>query len=177
MEPALGTSPAHNTTQLAPAAGTRDVVGAAAHAAQPPKRVLIVDDNRDSADPLALLLTLCGHEVRSLCDGAAAIDSARAFSPDLIVMDLGLPGLDGYAAARRLRQDGCAARLTAITGYGRPEDRRRAEDAGFDDFLIKPIDPRDLERLLREPPPVHATQPMHPARPAHTEQLASFPKI
>jgi DNA-binding response OmpR family regulator len=128
--------------------------------------VLILDDNRDSADSLALLLMLCGHEVRSLDDGSAAIEIAQAFSPDLVVMDLGLARFDGYAAARCLREAGCAARLAAITGYGRPEDRRRAQIAGFDDFFVKPIDPRELEGLLREPRAIRTAQTAGEIQPA-----------
>ena len=108
----------------------------------PRKRVLIVDDNRDAADSLALLLDLFGHEVRSIGDGGESIEIAREFSPDLILMDIGLPGLDGYMAARELR----------ARGYGRPEDRQRAAEAGFDDFLVKPVDPQELEQLLRPSP-------------------------
>lgn len=112
------------------------------------KRVLIVDDNRDAADSLALLLDLFGHEVRAIGDGGESIEVAREFSPDLILMDIGLPGLDGYMAARELRARGYTARLAAVTGYSRPEDRQRAAEAGFDDFLVKPVDPQELEKLL-----------------------------
>jgi signal transduction histidine kinase/CheY-like chemotaxis protein len=130
------------------AAAERHGDGAASDERREAKRVMVVDDNRDAADSLALLLGLGGHQVRAVGDGRAAIEAAQAFAPDLIVMDIGLPGLDGYATARRLRESGCRARLAAVTGYGRPEDRRRAEEAGFDHFYVKPIDPQVLERLI-----------------------------
>jgi CheY-like chemotaxis protein len=116
------------------------------------KRVLIVDGNRDGAESLALLLRLCGHEVHTLGEGAAALAAVSALEPDFIVMDIGPPDLDGCTLARALRARGCTARLAAITGYGQPEDLKRAREAGFDHYFVKPIDPLELERLLAEGP-------------------------
>jgi len=127
----------------APGAGEARVPGIKAS-----RHVLIVDDNRDAADSLALLLRLEGHQVVSAETGRAALEIARMLKPDLILLDIGLPDLDGYEVARRLRQAGCSARLAALTGYGQPEDRARACEAGFDDHLVKPIDPSVLDLML-----------------------------
>jgi len=112
------------------------------------RRVLVVDDNRDASDSLALLLRLGGHQVFIAESGHAALETELAQQPDLILLDIGLPDLDGYEVARRLRAAGCSAILAALTGYGQPEDRERALEAGFDEHLVKPVDPRALERLL-----------------------------
>jgi signal transduction histidine kinase len=115
-------------------------------------RVLIVDDNADSAESLAMLLAVRGHEVRTAPDGPAALDAAEEFRPEAVILDIGLPGMDGYEVARRLRGRGLAnAFLVAVTGYGADEDRLRAEEAGFDAHLVKPADPDTLERLLARP--------------------------
>lgn len=114
------------------------------------KRVLVVDDNLDSAESLSLLLELMGHEVRTAHDGEQALAEADAFRPDLVLMDIGMPRMDGYEAARRLREAEWAASiiLVALTGWGQDEDRRRSEAAGFNHHLIKPVDPAALEALL-----------------------------
>jgi two-component system, chemotaxis family, CheB/CheR fusion protein len=111
------------------------------------KRILIVDDDADSAEAQAILFRLFGHEVLSLTEGERAVEAARSFKPDLIVLDIGLPNMDGYEIARRIRSTGCTACLVAVTGYGRPEDRRRALEAGFDYHFLKPVEPNALERL------------------------------
>jgi CheY-like chemotaxis protein/two-component sensor histidine kinase len=118
--------------------------------ASPSRRVLVVDDNADTAESLALLLRVKGHEVRTAHDGATALQDAGAFQPEVVLLDLGLPRMDGYEVARRLRaQVGLRkALLVALTGYGQEEDRRRAEEAGFDAHLTKPADPTALQRLL-----------------------------
>src|SRR5881227_60491 len=105
-----------------------------------PLRVLIVDDNRDGADSLLLLLELYGHEARAAYDGDAALRLAGTFCPDVVLLDIGMPGLDGYEVARRLRRDEGLrdALLVAITGFGTEEDRRLAAQAGFDAHLTKP---------------------------------------
>jgi signal transduction histidine kinase len=115
-----------------------------------PRRVLVVDDNQDAAQSLACLLELEGHEVRTAHDGTAALETARAFPPDVVLLDIGLPGLDGYQVARRLREllGLEQALLVAVTGYGQEEDRRRAEEAGFDHHLAKPVDLEALHELL-----------------------------
>jgi CheY-like chemotaxis protein len=113
-------------------------------------RVLVVEDNRDAADSLRLLLETSGYEVVVAYTGPAGVAAATAVPPDVVVCDLGLPGMDGFAVARALR-DGpatAAARLIAVTGYGREEDRRRALESGFDRHLVKPVNPDELLRQL-----------------------------
>jgi PAS domain S-box-containing protein len=113
-------------------------------------RLLVVDDNRDAADSLALLLRLQGHDVRVAHDGASALEIASAHRPALIFLDLGMPGIDGYDVARRIRTtpglEGTV--LAALTGWGQQEDRHRTKGAGFDHHLVKPPEPRVIERLL-----------------------------
>jgi signal transduction histidine kinase/CheY-like chemotaxis protein len=111
------------------------------------KRVLIVDDNEDAANSMALLLNHEGHTAESVYSAAEALERALAPDhPDLILLDIGLPGMDGYEVARRLRARGSTAQLVALTGYGQTEDRQRAEAAGFDAHLVKPV---DLQALLQ----------------------------
>jgi CheY-like chemotaxis protein len=114
------------------------------------RRILVVDDDHDSAESLAMLIQLMGHDVRAAHNGLAAVDLAEAFRPDLIVLDIGMPGLDGYEVCRRIRQRswGRAAVIAALTGWSRDEDRDRSEQAGFDHFLVKPVDPKALEDLI-----------------------------
>jgi signal transduction histidine kinase/ActR/RegA family two-component response regulator len=114
------------------------------------RRVLVVDDNRDAAESLAQLLKLKGHEVRAVFDGPSALDAARTYQPDVILLDIGLPRMDGYEVARRLRDqpECCKTCLVALTGYGREEDRRRSEQAGFDFHLVKPVEPAELHDML-----------------------------
>ncbi|HWY85663.1 MAG TPA: ATP-binding protein [Gemmataceae bacterium] len=119
----------------------------------PARNVLIVDNNQDAAESLALLLRLRGHEVRTAYDGPAALDLTRACPPEVVLLDIGMPGMDGLEVARWLRQDlGLKdALLVALTGYGRKEDRRRSREAGFNAHLVKPADVRALERLMARP--------------------------
>jgi CheY-like chemotaxis protein len=121
-------------------------------AAIPPLRILIVDDNRDSADMLATLLTFSGHETWTANDGLAAVDAAANLQPDVIFMDIGLPVLNGYEAARRIREMQCDKKpvLVALTGWGQDADRHRSESPGFDAHLVKPVDDRVLGKLLVE---------------------------
>jgi PAS domain S-box-containing protein len=116
-------------------------------------RILVVDDNEDSADSMALLLALDGHEARIARDGLQAVEVAAQWTPDVVLLDIGLPKLDGYEAARRIRAqrpgvDGVM--LIAITGWGQDDDRRRSRDAGFDAHLTKPVDYLDLKKLLAQ---------------------------
>jgi CheY-like chemotaxis protein len=99
---------------------------------------------------LAILLGIFGHEVRTAHDGLSALNEARANPPDVVLLDIGLPGMDGFEVARKMRQDlGLTeATLVAITGYGQDEDRRRSRQAGFDAHLVKPIEPKDLHCIL-----------------------------
>jgi signal transduction histidine kinase/ActR/RegA family two-component response regulator len=126
------------------------------HAHGPHRRVLIVDDNGDAADTLALLLQAWGHEVSTAPDGASAIEAVAAQHPDLILLDIGLPGMTGYEVAQHLRASGeNDVQIVAVSGYGRAEDIERARASGCDGHLAKPVDLRNLERVL-EQPHVHA---------------------
>jgi PAS domain S-box-containing protein len=120
-------------------------------------RLLVVDDNHDAANSLSLLLRLQGHEVRVAHDGPSALEVAVMFRPDLIFLDLGMPGMDGYEVARRVRQSPGLEKtvLAALTGWGQQEDRRRTAEAGFDHHLVKPVEPDAVQRLLGN---------LHPAR-------------
>jgi CheY-like chemotaxis protein len=116
-----------------------------------PREVLVVEDNRDSAESLKLLLEVFGHRVCVAHDGLAALDSARANRPEVMLVDIGLPEIDGYEVARRIRGEPALRDVTlvALTGYGRDEDRQAAFSAGFDLHLVKPIDPEKLEQMIR----------------------------
>ena len=116
----------------------------------PPRRVLIVDDNTDAADSLAVLLSLEGHETRAIYSAREAIARAESFQPDVILLDIGLPEMDGYEVARCIRElpGGRAVKLVAVTGYGGSEDRMRTRAAGFDAHLLKPLELALLARVL-----------------------------
>ena len=124
-------------------------IGHAPHPARP-ARVLLVDDNIDVADTLAVLLRLAGHEVRVFRDGPSALAGVDGFPMDVAVLDIGLPKMSGYELARALRgrPEGRDAVLIALTGYGQEEDRRQAREAGFDHHLVKPVDPEYLKDLI-----------------------------
>ncbi|TFZ06201.1 response regulator [Ramlibacter henchirensis] len=111
-------------------------------------RVLVADDNHDAAQTLAVLLEVMGHEVRVAVDGQEAVETAFSFAPDVVLLDIGMPRMDGYAAARRIREKLPGTMQIAITGWGRREDMREAAAAGFDHHLVKPVDPDQLARLL-----------------------------
>ncbi len=113
-------------------------------------RVLMVEDNPDSAETLGMILELLGHHVRVVHDGVAALDAARANVPDIVLIDIGLPGMNGYEVAEAMRRDPQLGRivLVALTGYGRPEDKARAMAAGFDYHLVKPVDVEALGDLV-----------------------------
>jgi len=121
-------------------------------ASAPSRRVLVVDDNVSSAQSLALVLKLEGYDVQVAHDGAVVIEAVRRFRPEVVLMDIGLPGMDGYQLAGRLRQEqdlgASIALLVAVTGYAEDEARRRSREAGFDHHLVKPIDPDALLALL-----------------------------
>src|SRR5439155_19576049 len=116
----------------------------------PGRRILVVDDNVDAAQSLGLLLELSGHEVRTAHDGLVALETAKSFRPDVILLDIGLPRMDGYEVARRIRQEPELKNLVllALSGYGHEEDRRRSHGAGFDAHLTKPVDLDELQNLL-----------------------------
>jgi CheY-like chemotaxis protein len=113
-------------------------------------RVLVVEDNRDAADSLRDLLDAHGHDVEVAYSGPDGVAAAERHRPEVIICDIGLPGMDGYAVANEVRCNPATARarLIALTGYGRDDDRRRAREAGFDDHLTKPADPARLVSLL-----------------------------
>ena len=113
-------------------------------------RVLIIEDNRDVRAMLRLFLQLEGHEVHEAPDGPTGLEAALAVRPDIALVDIGLPGMDGYEMVRQLRAqaDGPPPLLVALTGYGRAEDRQRMEAAGFDAYLIKPVDPAALGEVM-----------------------------
>ncbi len=119
-------------------------------AASPVTRILVVDDSVDAADSLAMLLALDGYDVRTANDGIAAIAAAQDFCPDVMLMDIGLPGADGYTVAERIKRDPALDHvvLIAMTGYGQAEDRERSRAAGFRQHLVKPIDPHALQAIL-----------------------------
>ncbi|HEU5284853.1 MAG TPA: PAS domain-containing protein, partial [Burkholderiales bacterium] len=116
------------------------------------RKILVVDDNRDSADSTAVLLGLQGHDVRRAYDGETALEEAQAFHPHLVLLDIGLPRLDGYEVGRRLRQEpwGKACMLVAMTGWGQDEDKLRALQSGFDRHMTKPVDIVQLSEVLAE---------------------------
>jgi CheY-like chemotaxis protein len=119
-------------------------------------RVLVVDDNLDVADSLAIMLRQRGHQVSLAHDGPAALEAAKTFLPQAVLLDIGLPGIDGYEVARRMRAmpELKGVFLVAITGYGQPEARQTANQAGFNVHLVKPVDPRTLHQLMAEIPTV-----------------------
>ena len=122
------------------------------------RRVLVVDDNEDAADSLAMLLSVRGDEVRIAYDGAQAVEAEHDFNPEVVLLDIGLPKLSGYDVARSIRSTrGNGVLIIAITGWGQEDDRRRAREAGFDHHFTKPVDFDVLLELIdRESPPPRA---------------------
>jgi CheY-like chemotaxis protein len=117
------------------------------------RRVLVVDDNRDSAESIAVLLRLCGNDVRTTHDGRLAVEIALAYRPDVILLDIGLPKMNGLEVCRHLRLDPNMQKvlIVAMTGYGQEEDRLRSQKAGFDVHLVKPVDLQQLYEMLARP--------------------------
>jgi CheY-like chemotaxis protein len=115
-----------------------------------PLRVLVVDDNVDAAEMLSWLLEELGCETEVAHDGPTALERARQFDPQLALLDIGLPVMDGYELASRLRQAVDGVRLVAVTAYGQPSDRRRSEQAGFEAHFVKPLDVNELTPLLHD---------------------------
>lgn len=113
-------------------------------------RILVVDDNEDSADCLSMLLSRRGNQVRTAYDGLSAIELAASFHPEVVLLDIGMPRLNGYETARRIRAEewGKTMALVALTGWSRDEDIRLAHEAGFDHHLVKPVDPSHLKTIL-----------------------------
>jgi CheY-like chemotaxis protein len=129
---------------------TQATLDASARQRVPKQRVLIADDNRDAAEILALLLEAAGHEVHCSHSGHEALDLATRERPDVLVLDIGMPGMDGYEVAERVRRQGWAADalLIAVTGWGQERDKQHAAESGFDYHLTKPVDFAHLEALL-----------------------------
>jgi two-component system, OmpR family, response regulator len=113
-----------------------------------PLRVLVVDDYQDTRDSTCVLLRIWGYQAESAADGQAALAAAPVFRPDVALIDLAMPGMDGYETARRLRELPEPPLLMALTGYGRVEDRLRTRRAGFDAHMLKPVEPEELRALL-----------------------------
>ncbi len=115
-------------------------------------RILVVDDNEDSATSLAAMFEILGHEARAVFDGIAAVETAESFRPDVVLLDIGLPKMNGLAAARKIRGQswGQAMLLIAVTGWGGEKDRRQSAEAGFDLHFVKPVDPAALENVLAQ---------------------------
>jgi CheY-like chemotaxis protein len=128
------------------------VDGSSASAESPvPVRVLVVEDNADSAEALVLLLRMLGNEVQVATDGASGLQAAETHRPEIVLLDIGLPEMNGYDVARRIREQpwGGQMALVALTGWGQDEDRRLAKEAGFDYHLVKPVDPQVLMPLFQ----------------------------
>ncbi len=115
-------------------------------------RILVVDDNQDAANSLSMLLRFQGHEVRVAFSGVAALEMTKTYTPDLVLMDIGMPRMDGYETARRIREKPNLKKvvLVALTGWGQQEDRRRTAEAGFNHHLVKPPEPKILEGILAD---------------------------
>jgi DNA-binding response OmpR family regulator len=113
-------------------------------------KVLVVDDNVDLVEMLSMVVEAAGHQVRKAFDGRSGISAALEYQPDLILLDLGLPDVNGTEVAKELRRhrEVAQARIVALTGWGQAEDRQRTADAGFDEHLTKPADPEQIQRLL-----------------------------
>ena len=115
-------------------------------------RVLVVDDNKDSAQTLAMMLKIMGNDIRTAHDGLEAVEKAQEYLPNVILLDLGMPKLNGYDVCRRIREQswGSSMVIIALTGWGQAEDRQRTKEAGFDHHLVKPVDVAKLKELLDE---------------------------
>jgi two-component system CheB/CheR fusion protein len=110
--------------------------------------VLVVEDQDAAARSLSLLLELLGHEVEVVADGRDALEAVERLRPAVVLLDIGLPGMNGYEVARRLRARGSKALLVSLTGYGRDADKLRSREAGFDHHLVKPVEPETLRKLI-----------------------------
>jgi CheY-like chemotaxis protein len=124
--------------------------GAAERSAR--RRVLVVDDNRDTAGSLAMILDMLGNDTRTAHEGAEAVDVAETFRPHVILLDIGMPKMNGYEVARRVREQpwGTQVALVAITGWGQEDLRQRSQEAGFDRHLVKPVEPSSLREVLAD---------------------------
>ncbi len=116
----------------------------------PPLRILVVDDNKDAAESMRMLLALAGHDVRMAYSGPSAVEEAIRSKPDVMLLDIGLPEMDGYEVARRLRErpDMRNVVIIAVTGYGQETDRKRSDEAGIEYHLVKPVPPQQVGEIL-----------------------------
>jgi two-component system, OmpR family, response regulator len=126
------------------------IAGQSSRETPPKRRLLVVDDNKDAAESMSMLLEMWGHEVAFAYDGPSALETAEQWQPEAVFLDIGLPGMDGYEVAERLRELPQAkdAVLIAITGYGQDDDRLRSRRAGIDHHLVKPVAPDALRNLI-----------------------------
>lgn len=152
LPPARGDAPSVQDPEASPADEARARRPSSA-------RVLVVDDNEDSASAIAEYLTICGYDARADFDGESCLDTVRSWRPDVVILDLGLPGLDGFEVAERLRAMDEPPVLFALTGYGQAEDHARTAEAGFRQHLVKPVDVAALNRLIGEVAPPSAREP------------------
>ncbi|HJU43603.1 MAG TPA: response regulator [Vicinamibacterales bacterium] len=115
-------------------------------------KILVVDDNHDSALSMAMMLSIMGHDTRTAHDGESAVATAETFRPDVVLLDIGLPKLNGYEVAQRIREQawGESMYLIAVTGWGQDEDRQRSSEVGLNQHMVKPVEPAALEKLLAE---------------------------
>jgi CheY-like chemotaxis protein len=127
-----------------------NAAGAAVSATPRRFRILVVDDNYDSALSLAMMLSIMGHETRTAHDGESAVETAETFLPEVVLLDIGLPKLNGYEVAQRIRESpwGASMFLIAVTGWGQDEDRQRSSEVGLNVHMVKPVEPSELEKLL-----------------------------
>ena len=142
--PVAAHAPAPNADAVAPTPADGD------SGPVPGRRILVADDNLDAAESMGIMLRLMGNDVHTVHDGEQAVDEAASFRPDVVLLDIGMPRLNGYDAARRIREQGWGKNmvLVALTGWGQQEDKQRASEAGFDQHFTKPLRPADLERLV-----------------------------
>ena len=117
-------------------------------------KILVVDDNHDSALSLAMMLSIMGHDTRTAHDGESAVEAAESFLPEVVLLDIGLPKLNGYEVAQRIREQpwGSSMFLIAVTGWGQEEDRQRSSEVGLNVHMVKPVEPAVLEKLLADLP-------------------------
>jgi CheY-like chemotaxis protein len=134
-----------------PASCDRTAKRSAEDAAAEPLRIVVADDNVDAALTLAALLGMHGHDVRTAHDGIEALDEVMRFEPTVVILDIGMPGMNGYKVAAALRERNPDLLLIAVTGWGQEEDRHRSKAAGFDHHLVKPVDFAVLTKLLESP--------------------------
>jgi CheY-like chemotaxis protein len=126
------------------------IIGSAPGGSTQPRRVLLVDDSVDAAEAMSMLLETLGHEVRVMNDGPSALSMVDDFAPDVVILDIGLPGMDGFEVAREMRARAVTktALLIALTGYGADSDKQKARDAGFDHHLVKPVSFTAIETVI-----------------------------